>query len=96
MLFQTEPGEHRGGCSKRIECAEQIVMKPRDCDLFRPDRSSGNELGFEDQNIPARIGQSIGGHHPIGTSTNHDGVGDHGLTWRTKVSNRRKASLFLT
>jgi hypothetical protein len=74
-----EPGERRGGCSEGVEGTEQIVMETGNGDLICSDRTTGDGLGFEGQNIPAGIGQGIGGNEPIGPGSNHDGIDAHVL-----------------
>jgi hypothetical protein len=72
------------------------MLEPRVRDLVCTDGTFGNGLGLEGRDVPAGVGERAGGHRRIGTGADHDGVDSKMSTSRTRFSNRRRASPFLT
>ena len=59
---------------QRVEGAEEVVAEAGRGDLAGPHGSAGLGVRLEDEDLPALVGQDVGGDQPVGTGADDDGV----------------------
>ncbi len=73
--LEVERAQHRRGDSEGVEGREAVVPVAGQRQLRGADRATRLGLGFEDEDVPALVGQQVGGHQPVRAGADDYGVG---------------------
>lgn len=88
LPLQFQSGQDGGSRGQGIEGAEQITGEVGVDPTIVPARSSGLVLRLQDLHAPARVGQEIGRHQPVGSGSDDYGVRHGSLPPRWHPGNR--------
>ncbi len=72
--LEVERAHDRRRRPERVEGAEQVVHVPRVGELAAADGATGLGLRLEHEDLPAGVGEHVGGDETIGTGPDHDCV----------------------